>query len=267
MLELYHHDLSVCAQKVRLCLEEKELKWESRYVDLGKREQKKPEYLRLNPNGNVPTLVHDGTVVYESTIVNEYLDDAFPEKPLRPVDALGKARVRKWTIQLDVSIHMAMRTLNTSIATRHRDMGNYTQEQIEVKLGTIADPAKRERKMTSFRQGIESPYVLESLQRYGKLIKEMESELADGRPWLVGEQFTLADVGFASYFTMMEALQIGWLWEKSPRFCGWFQRLKARPAYERAITRWLNSSKELPQRIKSGKECRDRLIQIFNAAV
>jgi len=265
MLELFHHDLSVCAQKVRLCLEEKELKWESRYVDLAKREQKRPEYLKINPNGNVPTLVHDGNVVYESTIINEYVDDAFPVKPLRPADALGKARVRKWTLQLDVSVHMAMRTLNTAVFTRHRDMENHTEAEIEEKLGTIADPAKREHKITSFKQGIESPYILEALERYTKLIKDMGAELADGRPWLVGDQFTLADVGFASYFTMLEGLQIGWLWEKSPRFSQWFQRLKARPAYERAITKWTEASKDAARRIEYGKRVRDRMIEIFNA--
>jgi len=265
MIELYHHDLSVCAQKVRLCLEEKELKWEDRYVDLTKREQKRPEYLKLNPNGNVPTLVHDGHVVYESTIINEYLDDAFPEKPLRPLDALGRARVRKWTLQLDVSVHMAMRTLNTAVFTRHRDMENHTEAEIEDKLTTIADPAKRERKITSFKQGIESPHILDALQRYSKLIKDMEAELADGRRWLVGNEFTLADVGFASYFTMMEGLQIGWLWEKSPRFCAWFQGLKARPAYDRAITQWAKASKDADRRVEFGKAVRDRMIEIFNA--
>ncbi len=269
MLELYHHDLSVCAQKVRFCLEEKELKWEGRYVDLAKREQKKPEYLKINPNGNVPTLVHDGHVVYESTIINEYVDDAFPDFPLKPADALGKARVRKWTLQLDVSVHMAMRTLNTAVFTRHRDMENHTESEIEEKLSTIADPAKRERKITSFKQGIESPFILDALKRYSKLIKDMNAELADDRPWLVkakrGDHFTLADVGFASYVTMLEGLQIGWLWEQSPRFSEWFQRLKARPAYDRAITKWAEASEDAARRIEYGKGVRDRMIEIFNA--
>ena len=82
MLELYHHNLSVCAQKVRLALAEKGLDWEDRHVDLMKSEHLTPDYLALNPKGVVPTLVHDGKPVIESTIILEFLEDAFPEPSL-----------------------------------------------------------------------------------------------------------------------------------------------------------------------------------------
>ncbi len=74
MLELYNHDMSVCAAKVRFAMAEKGLEYTSRMVNLLAREHKTPEYLALNPNGVVPTLVHNGHVVYESTIINEYLE-------------------------------------------------------------------------------------------------------------------------------------------------------------------------------------------------
>jgi glutathione S-transferase len=75
MIELYHNDMSVCAQKARFALGEKQLAWESRHLNLRAGDQQKPEYVKLNPNAVVPTLVDNGTVVIESTIICEYLDD------------------------------------------------------------------------------------------------------------------------------------------------------------------------------------------------
>ena len=78
MLILYDFGNSVCCQKVRITLVEKGLTWEARRVDLFKTEQYDPEYLKLNPKGVVPTLVHDGTPVIESTLICEYIDETFP---------------------------------------------------------------------------------------------------------------------------------------------------------------------------------------------
>ncbi|MBM3487798.1 MAG: hypothetical protein FJX67_14390 [Alphaproteobacteria bacterium] len=86
MLALYHTNISVCAQKVRLVLAEKALAWESRVVDLIAGAQTWPDYVALNPKGVVPTLVHDGRPIVESTVICEYLDDAFPAPPPRRSD-------------------------------------------------------------------------------------------------------------------------------------------------------------------------------------
>ena len=101
MLTLYDFGNSVCCQKVRITLVEKGLTWEARKVDLFKTEQYDPEYLKLNPKGVVPTLVHDGTPVIESTLICEYLDDTFPDPPLMPKDPAGRARMRLWSKFVD----------------------------------------------------------------------------------------------------------------------------------------------------------------------
>lgn len=84
MLELYHSGLTTCSKQVRLCLREKELPYTSRYIELWNYENLNPDYLKLNPNGVVPTLVHDGRPIYNSFVITEYIEDMFPEKPLRP---------------------------------------------------------------------------------------------------------------------------------------------------------------------------------------
>ncbi len=91
MLELYHNDMSTCAQKVRFALAEKGEKWQSHHLDLRARDHQRPEYLRLNPNAVVPTLVDDGTVIIESTVINEYIDDAFPGPALRPAERWNRS--------------------------------------------------------------------------------------------------------------------------------------------------------------------------------
>jgi hypothetical protein len=82
-LELYHHGSSVCAAKVRFYLAEKDLPWEGHYIDILKGEQFTPDYIKLNPKAVVPTLIHDGTVIRDSTNICEYLDDVFPERQVR----------------------------------------------------------------------------------------------------------------------------------------------------------------------------------------
>jgi len=114
MLELYHNDMSTCAKKVRLVLAVKNLDWTGHHLSLRQGDQHKPEYLKLHPGGVVPTLIHDGVVIRESTIINEYLDDAFPENPLRPISAAGRWRMRLLTKQLDEGVHAATGMISSS---------------------------------------------------------------------------------------------------------------------------------------------------------
>src|SRR5271169_6749430 len=79
MLDLYHAEPVANSMKSILCLKEKGLQFTGHYVDLLRFEQHSPEFVKLNPNGQVPVLVHDGNVITESTVINEYLEDAFPE--------------------------------------------------------------------------------------------------------------------------------------------------------------------------------------------
>ena len=89
---LYHHGSSVCAAKVRLAMAEKGLEWEGVYIDILKGEQFDPDYLKLNPKGVVPTLVHDDLVIPDSTVIIEYLDQIAPETSVHPKDPWSRAQ-------------------------------------------------------------------------------------------------------------------------------------------------------------------------------
>src|SRR5258706_8764083 len=124
MIELYHNDMSVCAEKVRFALAQKTIPWTSHHLNLRAGDQQKPEYLKLNPNALVPTLVDKGTVIIESTVINEYLDDAYPDPPLRPAGATERARMRMWTKQLDEGVHAATSVVSSVIEFRYQTLVN-----------------------------------------------------------------------------------------------------------------------------------------------
>src|SRR5450631_2696502 len=101
-LKLYHAEPVANSLKSLIPLHEKGLTFESVYVDLHRFEQHQPWFIALNPEGQVPVLDHDGVVVTHSTVINEYLEDAFPDAPpLRPSDAAGRARMRYWNKFVD----------------------------------------------------------------------------------------------------------------------------------------------------------------------
>ncbi len=200
MLTLYHGDTAVCAAKVRVTLAEKQLAFEGILLDLQKGDQFKPEYRKLNANAVVPTLLHDGAVITESTVINEYLDEVFPAPALRPAAAVDRARMRLWTKRED-AIHDGINTMTTAIIFR------------------VADLKK------------------------AMLFRDMEAALARG-PWLLGADFSLADVGFMSFFYRLELMQTGGMWrDHFPRVTDWFERCKQRPSFATAIADFIGGEK------------------------
>ena len=234
MLELYHTNGSVCSQKVRLALAEKGLDWEDRHIELSKDEHLRAEYLALNPNGVVPTLVHGGRVVIESAVINEYIESIFPDPPLTPSDPYELARMRIWTKQLDDSIHAAVGVISacTYIRVRHLER---TPEEVEARLAKVPVRARRERVRQAIKMGADAPAFEEAVLRFAKLFADMEAALADG-PWLIGDIFSLADLDFIPYVTRIERLRFGGMFEHLPKVREWFGRVRARPSYQAAIT-------------------------------
>src|SRR5688572_32224294 len=119
MIELYHHGSSVCAAKVRLVLAEKAIEWKGRYMDILKGDQFDPAYMRLNPKAVVPTLIHDGHVIVESTVICEYVDEVFPAPARKPDNARGRAEMRLWTKAVDEILHPLCGEITFACSHRH----------------------------------------------------------------------------------------------------------------------------------------------------
>ena len=238
VLELYHNDMSTCAKKVRLALAEKGLDWTGYHLDLRAGDAQKPAYLALNPGGVVPTLVDDGAVIIESTVINEYIDDTYPDPPLRPRNPLERARMRLWTKQLDEGVHAATGVISSCIAFRHQHLKK-TPEQIADFLAGIPNVERRERTRQAIELGVESPQFPDAIRRFEKLLGDMEAALAD-HDWLAGGSYSLADVNYTPYMIRLEHLRLGAMIDRRPKVKAWSERLKERPSWTQAIGTWLN---------------------------
>jgi len=239
MLALYHNDMSSCAQKVRLMLAEKGLEWESRHLDLRAGEHQQDWYIKLNPRAVVPTLIDGDIVVPESNVINEYLDERFPDPPLKPSDPFGRAKMRLWTKQLDEGVHDAgIAVLSFALAFRHQYLtrGEAGQQMLE----SIPDPAKRERRRDVIETGLDSPFFRSAVARLLQLYRDMDAAMVN-HVWLAGNQYSIADAAFTPYVVRLEHLDVLGLVDPTPRVADWYRRIKARPSFEAAIVRWENA--------------------------
>jgi len=236
MLYLYHGTTSVCAIKVRLTLEEKALPWKGEVLGLQKGDQYRPDYLKLNPNAVVPTLVHDGKVVIESTIIIEYLDEAFPEIALMPRDPYARSQARLWLRRVD-DLHVYTGTLTTAVAFRHYFMRQIPDGR-DAYVARVADPAKRQRLARIMTDGLAATEALEAAQRHDAFIGQMETALGQS-DYLAGSAFSLADIAAVPYVNRCAVLGLAGLWDNHrPRVADWFARMRQRPSFATAITAW-----------------------------
>ena len=239
MLTLYHNDMSLCAQKVRICLAEKRLDWESHHLVLRAAEHQQPWYVKLNSRAVVPTLVHDGKVVTESNVILEYLDESFPQTPLRPEDAYGRACMRFWIKQLDEDVHDASAAiLSFGIAFRHQylERGELGARMLE----QIPNIFKRERRRDVIEKGTQSNHFIIAVERMVQLLDQMEAALRESR-WLVSDHYTLADVAFTPYLARLEHLNILGMVGDRRHVADWYTRCKERPSFYEAMVKWENA--------------------------
>jgi glutathione S-transferase len=241
MLKLYQGRTSVCAIKVRLVFSEKGLDWEPINLNLRAGEQHRPEYLKLNPNGVVPTLIHDDFVLIESTVIMQYLDEVFPSPPLQPTDPKDRARMRIWMKRVDEYLHPGSATL-TYAMVHAREMRSKSPAELEAYYRGIPNPVTRERQRAAIEQGLDAPAAMQALQFYEKALADMERELAQ-QPWLAGQSYSLADAALTPYINRFAMLSLSNMWTQSrPNVTAWFERIKARPSYVAAVSAFVTEA-------------------------
>ncbi len=238
-ITLYHNDMSVCSGKVRMLLTEKQLFWSGIHLNLRAGDSQRPDYVKLNPNRVVPTLVHNGKPVIESNVICEYIEDVWPETPMRPDDANDRARMRVWMKQLDDGVHAATGTVSTCVAFRFQHLKRHPQE-LKAWLDDL-DPARLERTKAAIELGTAAPQFTTAVLRFDKLFADIDETLRDGR-WLVGDHFSLADLAYAAYAARLGHLGLDDMINARPRVSDWRDRLFARPAYKAGIEAWFNPS-------------------------
>ena len=233
-LELYHGLPSTCSKKVRLVLYEKQLPFKSHLMDLRKFEQHAPEYLKLNANGVVPTLVHNGRVIIESSIIMEYLDDAFPQPPLRPRDPYGQYRMRLWLKYSDDVAYQAVYAPTWMILNRDA-MNDLSPSQREQALARIPQEDRRKRWAEVSTHGFSEEVLRASVAKMRTCLTRCDDALAQS-DYLAGNGLTLADFAMLPFIDRIRNLR--------PEFFSgaeyghvenWYAGLKDRPAFAKAL--------------------------------
>jgi glutathione S-transferase len=195
MIRLYDYPDCPFCQKVRVVLAEKDLEYERVHVDLHKQEQRASEFLKLNPYGKVPVLIDEDVVVYDSTIISEYLDDEYPNPALMPEDSAGRARVRLLEDFADNSFTPPAGMILTEL---HKAEGERDAEKVR-------------------RYQSEISRVLARLE-----------VMLEGKEYLAGE-FSLADVAFVPRVLTLNQLGVE-LEARLQNVAAWIARLRERPS-------------------------------------
>lgn len=228
-IEVYNYPLSPCGEKVRFALAEKSLPFLDRHVDLGSKENLGPDFRRLNPKGLVPVLLDDGVAVADSTVILEYIEDRWPQHPLRPDDPLERARMRRWTKHVDETLHPAWPGIAWPILVRPKWLAK-SADEVEAMLTALIDPRRRERQRRLFEQGLAASDARESLGVFTDTCEQMDAELARG-PWLAGGTYSLADIALLPYFVAMEAFELGHLHQRFTNIGRWYAAACARDCF------------------------------------
>lgn len=234
MLELYHYEPTANSAKPLICLKEKGLEFSSHYIDLHAFEQHSPKYVAINPNGQVPALIHDGKVITESTVINEYLEDVFPEVPLRPIDPYERAEMRIWSKFVDEYYCPALSLLrwNEMIQDIVKDLTDAEFEDLLVKIPLEEQRVKWRLAATrSFPQ----EQLDDALRKLKVSIRRHEERLTKS-PWLAGSTFSLADVNTYSMTAPMPFYYPDIVNEKdTPRSLEWIEKMEQRPGVKAAL--------------------------------
>lgn len=260
MIDLYLAKNSICTQKVLMTLHEKKLEWRPHWIDLFNNRQYDPAYLKINPKGVVPSLVHGGDTVIESSLICEYIDQMWPAPSLRPASAGALARMRLWSKAVDEGLFEAIRELSFSAMFRERLRG-MSEEQRQQRFNNVGDPGRKARYISTYEEGVESPYVLQGIASWEKLFANMEKALAGGGDWLVDGVYSLADINLIPLVARLDYLGLLDVWIAArPLSQAWFARARQLPAFAAAISDGLAAG-DIEAMGRSGSAIRARVAE------
>lgn len=234
MLELYHYEPTANSMKPLLCLAEKGLYYESHYVDLHNFEQHSKEFVAINANGQVPVLIHDGAVINESTVINEYLEEVFPDVRLTPVNPLDRAHMRIWSKFVDEYFCPALSTIGWSILIP-KIAARMKEGELDEALKKVPLEEQRQKWLTAATETFTEEQLAEARRKVCVSIERMEAILKKSE-WLAGDEYSLADVNSYSMVVAVPRLvpeAAGK--EETPRVLEWLDTMSARPAVQAAL--------------------------------
>lgn len=229
-LTLYNAPQSTCSQRVRFVLNAKGLAFAEHRLDLFAGDQLKPDYLALNPNGVVPTLVHDGAVIIDSSVIMEYVEEVFPETPrFVPENPVARATMRSLMRFIDEVPAPAIRVPSYNLAFLP-----HFQAMSEEAFRAMADskPLRREFLLSMGRTGFPQADMDLSLKKLEQTVARMADAIAaSGGPFLQGLAPTLADISVMPVIVRMDDIRLAHLWARHPAVGAWLDAIRAQPAF------------------------------------
>jgi len=226
---LYNAPQSTCSQRVRFVLNAKGLPFDEVKLNLLEGDQLKPDYLKINPNGVVPTLDHDGAIVIDSTVITEYLDEVSPDQSFTPEDPVARARMRALMHFIDEMPAAAVRvpTFNLAFLPSYQKMS-----RDDFVAHAESKPIRREFLLSMGQTGFPQAEMENALGRLRRAYMRMDTEIEkSGGPWLLGENISLADVAVMPALVRMHDLGMP-DWQDLPRIVTWFDNIRAQPAFK-----------------------------------
>ena len=226
-LTLYNFPVSTCSQKVKLTLAEKDLSFTNFEVDWRNEDHLSSWYLAINPNGVVPTLKHGTCIVIDSSVINEYLDEVFPNKPLLPREPYARAKVRSWRQYIDEVPTTAIRIPSFNLVIL-KNMKNLTEEAFAARA--TKRPLRKHFYQKMSPSGFSQLEFDQALERLRQTLERMERALAETR-WVASDEFSIADISLMPTIVRLDDLGLSRLWSDLPEVQSWYTRCQERPSF------------------------------------
>jgi glutathione S-transferase len=227
---LYNAPQSTCSQRVRFVLHGKHQEFREVRLDLFAGDQLKPEYLGINPNGVVPTLLDDGKPVIDSAVIVEYLDEIFRDPPLVPRDPYRRATMRSLMRFIDEVPTPAIRvpSYNLAFLQHYRSL---SEEEFQALCDS--KPMRRDFLMSMGRTGFPEKEMSRARQRLRQGVLRMRDAIAaSGGPWLLGTALTLADIAIMPTIVRMWDLGMEAAWKDAAEIGRWLELIRATPSFD-----------------------------------
>lgn len=227
---LYNAPQSTCSQRVRFVLNSKGIAFEEHKLDLFSGDQLKPEYLKINPNGVVPALLHKGQAVLDSSVIVEYLDEIRPDIALTtPTDLTRRAQMRSMMRYIDEIPAPAIRVPSYNLAFLP-----HFQTMTEEAFLALANskPLRKEFLLSMGRTGFPQKEMDQALDKLTRSVVRMNEWItASGGPWLLGKDISLADIAVMPVIVRMDDINLRHVWDTMPAIDLWLKNIQSHPSY------------------------------------
>jgi glutathione S-transferase len=243
VLELLHWEPVGHCARVLICLHEIGAEFRSRYVDALEFEHFSPDFLKLNPLGQLPVLKSDGVALSESALIDEYLAESHPESGLAPTDPVDWYNVQVWSKFVDYHLASSLATLGCRKYLVPL-LKEYDQAGLHEKIASIPVTERKAGWERAAADDYDDELIANAERKVKLVIERMEARLSDG-DWLVGEAYSIADIAaFAMISGLMEAAPHLVNEGEAPHVIGWAARIAERPAVQALSSPALKRRKE-----------------------